>query len=161
MPSPHTVRGVLVAVTVALALAAPVAASEHDAATVVVTASFTSKTSLRVSTELLRFEVTDSGAASVAVDFAAGARTRAGGEVVLTVEPVRALEGPGGAADVETAVSFDGVGEGTHSGALASAPSVAGRWSGSGLRTGRLQFSLHSNVAGTYTLPVRFVLSAP
>jgi hypothetical protein len=38
---------------------------------------------------------------------------------------------------------------------------VAGRWIGSGLRTGRLTFALRSAVAGTYSLPVRFVLSAP
>jgi hypothetical protein len=82
--------------------------------------------------------------------------------VVLSVEPLRAFDGPGGAADVVTAVSFSGVGEGTTSGALVqSQPSIAGRWTGSGLRTGTLVFVLRAAAPGTYLLPVRFVLSTP
>jgi hypothetical protein len=47
-------------------------------------------------------------------------------------------------------------------GTLAGAGAVvAGRWVGSGLRTGRLVFSLRAASGGTYTLPLRFVLSAP
>jgi hypothetical protein len=140
----------------------PLSASGPETASVLVTASFTSKSSLRVSTELLRFDAGESGEAQVAVEFAAGARTRRGGEVVLTVEPVRAIVGPGGTADVETAVAFTGEGAGTQSGPLNPvSPSTAGRWTGSGLRTGRLVFALRAEASGTYILPVRFVLSTP
>lgn len=137
------------------------AATGADTKSVVVTATFDSRTSLRVSSQLLQFDVVD-GEAVAAIDFSAGARTRSGGEVVLTVEPARAAEGPGGAADVETSVTFAGEGDGTRSGALSSSsPAVAGRWNGSGLRTGRMVFSLRSAAPGSYSLPVRFVLSTP
>ena len=104
-----------------------------------------------------------SGLTAVAViDVSAAARTRQSGEVVLTVEGLGSLVGPGGAADAETSLTFSGDGEGLTSGNLRpSAPAVAGRWIGSGLRTGRLTFALRSSVAGTFLLPVRFVLSAP
>jgi hypothetical protein len=140
-----------------------VSASERAVVTVAATAELSSRTSLTVSTDMLRFEVPDSGApATVSVEFVAGARTRAGGEVVLTVEPLQAVDGPGGAADADVAVEFVGDGAGTGAGTLrTSAPAVAGRWTGSGRRIGRLRFSLTTATAGAYTLPVRFVLSAP
>ena len=143
----------------------PARAAASDTATgaVVVSAQFSSRTSLRVSTQLLQFDVVSPGqSATVAVDFSAGARTQSGGEVVLSVEPARAVEGPGGAADVESSLSFAGEGDGTTTGIVGSvAPTVAGRWTGSGLRTGRLVFSLRAGARGTYTVPVRFVLSTP
>lgn len=98
----------------------------------------------------------------VTVDFTAGVRTHAGAEVVLTVGSLRAIEGPGGAADVEADVTFTGDGAGTLSGTLLGhRPVVAGRWSGGGSRSGRLAFTLRASASGIYTLPVRFVLSAP
>lgn len=139
------------------------AASETATATVTVSANFASRTSLKVSTELLQFEIGAPADEAIAiVEFAAGARTHHGGEVVLTVEPMRATEGPGGAADVETSLTFAGEGEGTLSRTLRPmTPTLAGRWIGSGRRTGRLKFSLRAHVAGSYRLPVRFVLSTP
>ncbi len=112
---------------------------------------------------MLRFDVITPGQAATAeVEFSAGARTPSGAEVVLSMEPERAIEGPGGAADVESSLSFSGEGEGTTAGIVGSgAPTIAGRWSGSGLRSGRLVFSLRAGATGTYTLPVRFVLSTP
>ena len=145
-------------------LAAPsVCAAESSTASITVTAQFSSRTSLKVSSELLQFTVSSPDSTAYAtVDFSAAARTRAGGEVVLTVETVKGLEGPGGAADVDVALTFSGAGEGVASGVLARhTPNVAGRWLGSGLRTGRLTFALRSAVTGAYALPVRFVLSAP
>ena len=138
-------------------------AEESATASVAVSAQFSSRTSLKVSSQLLQFAVTAPGEAALAtVEFSAGARTRPAGEVVLTVEATRAMDGPGGAADIDTAVTFSGEGEGTTAGALGSAaPSVAGRWSGSGLRTGRLTFALRSAVTGSYSVPLRFVLSTP
>jgi hypothetical protein len=141
----------------------PAAAADSTSATVAVSASFASRTSLKVSSQLLQFDVSDPASpATAAVDFSAGARTRQGGEVVLTVESVHAIQGPGGAADVDAAVTFAGEGTGTLSGALQpSSSTVAGRWTGSGLRTGRLVFALRAGASGAYTLPVRFILTAP
>jgi hypothetical protein len=147
-----------------MAAAAPSAvfAGPTQTASVLVTANFTSKTSLKVSTELLHFVGTGSGEALATVEFIAAARTRSDGDVVLTVEAMRGVDGPGGAADVETAVTFQGEGAGARSGVLSPvSASVAGRWSGSGRRTGRLVFALRAAAAGTYTVPVRFSLSAP
>jgi hypothetical protein len=96
------------------------------------------------------------------VDFSAAARTRQSGEVLLPVERAGALSGPGGAADVETSLTVSIRGDGGPAGALdLSAPIVAGRWVGSGKRMGQLAFSLRSTVPGVYSVPVRFVLSAP
>ena len=144
-------------------LAAPTAAAASDSATssITITAVFESRTSLKVSSQLLQFDVANPDQPAMAsVDFSAGARTRSGGDVVLTVEPLRGIEGPGGAADVETSVTFSGAGAGMLTGTLQGA-SVAGRWNGSGLRTGRLTFAVRAAAAGTYTVPVRFVLSTP
>lgn len=143
--------------------AVPALAQSTASATVVVTAQFASRTALHVSTDDLQFEVPrDRGVATLAVDFDARARTVASGEVVLVVEPLRGVEGPGGAADAEATVTFSGEGDGTLAGALQpDAASVAGRWRGGGRRSGRMVFSLHTETPGSYRLPVRFVLTAP
>ena len=141
------------------------AAGAEDVATgnVSVTANFAARTSLKVSSHLLKFDVTQPGvSATAAIEFTAGARMPSGSDVVLTVEPLRGLDGPGGAADVDTDISFSGEGDGLTAGALSSAAhAVVGRWQGSGLRTGRVVFTLRANAAGSYSLPVRFVLSTP
>jgi hypothetical protein len=144
-----------------LAGAVPSAASDAHAV-VVVSAVFGPRSALNLSTEVLRFDVTaPDQPATVALDFSAAIRTRSGAEVVLSVEGLRALQGPG-AADVETSLTFVGEGEGTLPGVIdPKALSIAGRWVGSGRRTGRLIFSLRAGAAGTYTVPVRFVLSTP
>jgi hypothetical protein len=146
-----------------VALAAPAAASDVSTSMVAVNVLVSARTSLQVSSEMLQFVVPDGGSgAEAAVTFRAGARVDRTNDVVLTVEPVTALEGPGGAADVEGAVTFAGDGMGTTRGSLVPAgPTVAGRWHGSGLREGRLVFTLHASAGGSYTLPVRFVLSTP
>ncbi len=145
-----------------LSLSAPLAASAETASsTVAVSATLSARTSLRVSADLLQFDVTDpSRPAVMAVDFAAAARTRPGGEVMLSVEPMRAVGGPGGAADVDSALSFTGEGAAAAGSAL-DRPAVAGRWVGSGLREGRLVFALRAGASGSYSVPVRFALSAP
>ena len=154
--------GLLAALAI-VATTTVLSAEATDSKSVTITAMFGSRTSLKVSSQLLQFDVTEPGRDAIAtVDFSAGARTRQGEEVVLTVEPMRAIDGPGGAADVETALTFTGQGDGTLSGTLDPiAPTVAGRWHGSGLRTGRVTFALRVNAAGTYQVPVRFVLSTP
>jgi hypothetical protein len=154
---------VLLLVMVLAAGAAAAAASESASATVTVTATFGTRTSLDVSTQLLQFETRQPGQpATASVDFAAKARTGTESEVLLSVEALRSVEESGGAADVEASVTFEGEGEGTLRGRVASAkPVVAGRWVGSGRRDGRLVFALRAGARGGYILPVRFVLSAP
>ena len=146
-----------------LAAVSSVSAAETATASAVVSAQFSSRTSLKVSTDLLHFDVAGPDRpATATVDFAAGARTQAGAEVLLSIEQLRAVQGPGGASDLESSVSFIGEGVGTLDGALVAAgPAVAGRWIGSGMRQGRLVFALRAGASGNYLLPVRFILSAP
>jgi len=136
-----------------LAVPSTAESAETISTTVAVVAEFSTVTSLRVSSQTLQFVATQPDCPAVAVvDFVAAARTRQGGEVMLTVEPL---------AGSEVAVTFTGEGAGLLSGTLASAGTTpVARWTGSGLRTGRLTFSLPQSV-GAPTLPVRFVLSAP
>ncbi len=152
-----------VALAVLLAGSRGATAADTANASVVVNAQFSSRTSLKVSTELLQFDVArPDQPALAAIDFLAAARTQAGAEVVLSVEPLRGLEDPGGAAGVESSMTFAGEGDGTLGGVVASAgPTVAGQWVGSGRRAGRLLFSLRAGATGAYTVPIRFVLSAP
>ncbi|MEX1127570.1 MAG: hypothetical protein WD227_10610 [Vicinamibacterales bacterium] len=156
--------GPLVLVALVCAAAAPpVHGSDSANGAVVVTARFGPRTSLTVSSRVLRFDVANpSDAVQAEVDFSAAARTQAGAEVVLSVEREQAVSGPGGAADVETSITFTGEGNGTMAGTVeGGSPAIAGRWTGSGRRTGRLIFSLRAGASGSYTLPVRFVLSSP
>lgn len=153
----------LVVVAFVVGLVPLAAASDRATGAVAVTAQFTSRTSLTVSTQLLQFDLAAPGQRATAiVDFSAGARTRTGGDVVLSVEPERAVDGPGGAADVESSMTFTGEGDASLAGEVRpTGASIAGRWTGSGLRTGRLVFALRANASGTYTVPMRFVLSTP
>lgn len=92
--------------------------------------------------------------ATSTVDYVAAIRTYAGAEVLLTVEAVRGFDG--------TSVSFANLGDGGVQGAMmALRPVIAGRWIGSGRRTGRISFSIVAGSPGAYSMPVRFVLSAP
>jgi hypothetical protein len=133
-----------------------VEAAESKSSTVAVVAGFGTRTSLKVSSQLLQFDVSEAGVPAVAViEFSAGARTQAGAEVLLTVERLPSFDYPKG-----TAVTFVGDGPGTAAATLAPCPTVAARWTGSGLRSGRLTFALQAP-PGTYNIPVRFVLSTP
>lgn len=142
--------------------AASASAEQTVTQSVQVRVHFDSRTSLTVSSSVLEFEHVDPQSPStVTIDFTARARTQAGGQVVMTVESVRAIEGPGGAADVDASLSFSGEGEGALSGAVSTGPSIAARWIGSGARDGRLSFVLRAPAPGRYTVPLRFVLTAP
>ena len=154
----------LLLLVLALAFSASAsAAEEHATARVVVNVNLTPRTSLKVSSQMLQFDVTQPGAAATAaLDFTASARMSSGSDVVLTVEPLRGVDGPGGGADVETDLTFTGEGDGVLAGSIATSQStVVGRWQGSGIRAGRVIFTLRANAAGHYSLPVRFVLSTP
>ena len=66
-------------------LATPRVRADQSSASVVATASFTSRTSLTVSTSTLRFQIVDpSKPARVTVEFEAGARRADRDEIVLT-----------------------------------------------------------------------------
>ena len=131
------------------------ASSDTTTRSILAHAQVAARSSLIVSSELLQFQVTEPGhAATATVDYVAGVRTHAGTEVLLTVETTTALDG--------TNVSFANLGEGGARGAITTMrPVIAGRWIGSGRRTGRIAFSLLAGTAGVYSVPVRFVLSAP
>lgn len=125
-------------------------------------------TSLRVSSSVLRLDARpDAGVGPVvvgAIDFRAAARTRRDGEVVLTVEAPRDLPTIGGPpASEDPAIGFEGIGEGAIGGVLrGDDPQVAGRWTGSGVRTGQLVFTLRgAAAAASGTVPLRFILSLP
>src|SRR4029453_12084998 len=119
-----------------LTVAVHASAAETACSSVTVVATFSSRTTLHVSSDVLQFDVVNADApASASVDFVAAARTHDGGPVVLSIEPVRQM-GSGGAA---SSLSFSGDGAGTKSGALSvDTPTVAGQWIGSGVRRGRL-----------------------
>ena len=144
----------LVAVSLSAAPLCAEAADGSANSTVTVTAQFGARTSLMVSTSVLQFVVSQPGQPAVAVvEFAAAARTRQGGEVLLTVEPVWT-------AGTSMEISVAGDGDAPHSLATGG-PCVAGRWTGSGRRSGRLTFVLQNSAAGSHSLPVQFVLSTP
>jgi hypothetical protein len=130
--------------------------AESRSSTVAVVAGFGTRTSLKVSSQQLPFVVSEPGVPAVAViEFSAGARTQTGADVLLTIERLPSIDCPEG-----TAVTFVGDGPGTVAGTLTARPAVVARWTGSGLRTGRLTFLLQGS-PGTYNVPVRFVLAAP
>jgi len=158
MRRPRLVSSVVSFVCVTFLASPPsVEGADSTTSTVAVVAGFGTRTSLKVSGEILQFAVSDPDAPAVTViEFSAGARTQAGAEVMLTVERL-----PGPDCLEAAAVTFRGEGPGTVAGTLGAAgPIPVARWIGSGLRTGRLTFLLRAG-AGTYNLPIRFVLSAP
>ena len=120
------------------------------------------QTSLRVSSAVLRFEVSPATPSPhVLVEFRAAARTARQGVTLLVVTPTGALQGPSGA---DVAVVFTGAGEGSASGFLSvtGGPQVVARWTGSGVRQGRLTFMLSGAVVpGWYVLPLDFALTTP
>jgi hypothetical protein len=135
-------------------------AAETASGSITVLATFSSRTTLQVSADVLQFDVIDPNApATESVDFVAAARTHATSPVVLSVESVGASGGPN---TRDGSLSFSGEGNGTKAGVVSpDSPAIAGQWVGSGVRRGRFVFALRANGAGTYTVPLRFVLTAP
>lgn len=142
-------------------LTVAVTASAADTAygSISVVATFSSRTTLQVSADLLQFEVMNANApATASVDFVAAARTHAGSPVVLSVESVPTA----GPRALDATLSFTGEGNGTAAGVVSpDVPTIAGAWVGSGLHRGRLVFALRASGAGTYNVPLRFVVTAP
>jgi hypothetical protein len=138
------------------------AAEEIGSRHITMNVSLAARTSLKVSSRVLQFDVTrPDEAATAALEFAAGARMPAGCDVVLTIEPLQAVV-DGTVAAAVTDLRFVGEGTGMLSGSIAADRStIVARWQGSGLREGRLLFTLRARAAGSYSLPVRLVLSTP
>jgi hypothetical protein len=147
-------RVLLVCVVASLLTVVNVSAAETACSSVTVVATFSSRTTLHVSSDVLQFDVTNAEEPAVtSIDFVAAARTHAGGPVVLSIEPPPRLS---------ASLSFSGDGDGLRTGTVAvDAPTVAGQWTGSGVRRGRLVFALRSPQAASAVIPIRFVLSAP
>lgn len=125
-------------------------------------AEFRSHTSLRVSSSEVHFDVAGTlDTSRTSIDFSAAARTHRGGEVVLTVEPVGTVQSPESGPSATLIVGYEG--EGGRSGTLSEGgPHVVGRWMESGLREGRILFTLQgATVPGVYSLSLKFVLSTP
>ncbi len=155
------VRSIVAMLVVVTCSTPPVTAAADDVKGVTVRVNIRTATSLRVSSSLLRFDVSDPASpATVEIQFAAGGRTYKGGDVVLTVEAAGTVETPDGVRSQDLAIGYEGEGQ---AGTLAAAaPSTAGRWMGSGFRQGRVLFTLRgATVPGTYQLPVKFALSTP
>ena len=158
-------RGFAVVLTVVSVLAPSVgharldAASDTTSRTLMAHAEVASRTSLSVSSQVLQFTVLDPAQPALAtVDFVAGVRTHADAEVVLTVETATVP----GASSGDSRLTFSGNGGGTLGGAMVPAQSaIVGRWVGSGRRAGHIAFVLHAQATGTYSVPLRFVLSVP
>ena len=141
-----------------LIVAVNASAAETACGSVTVVATFSSRTTLQVSSDLLQFDVFSADApATASVDFLAAARTHAGGPVMLSIEPMGQSGSIAGAA-----LSFTGDGHGLKSGTIAAdSLTIAGEWNGSGVRRGRLMFALRSTTLGSHIVPIRFVLTAP
>jgi hypothetical protein len=130
--------------------AAPAVAAETATASVTVQVDVCSRTSLRVSSDRLRFTVLDDAAVATAtVEFEAAARVPPGAALVLTVEALSRVEGAGSVA------------LGGRSSLDPFEPAVAARWQGSGSRSGRLVFTLRGADPGAHDIPVQFVLTTP
>lgn len=146
-------------------LSAGTAAAQEAARSLVIGATVAHTTFLRLSSSTLHVEPVAGGITVVVgtIEFHAGARTRASGEVILTVE---ALRDPGTLASLPSndgvVVDYGGSSVGIVPGVLSTGPQVAGRWAGSGARHGQLVFTLRSAapLAGG-AIPLRFVLATP
>lgn len=135
----------------------------HASAVVVAQATVAPRPSIVVSSKVLEFRIEQGETqAQAVVDFTAAMRAHPHAEIVLTVEAVSALDGPGGAADAEATVTFAGEGAVTASGVVEPGrASVAAQWIGGGQRRGRLVFTLRASAPGLYQLPVRYLLGTP
>lgn len=143
--------------------AALLAQSGDRSVAVIATATIAPRTSLKTSARVLEFRIEPGTTEAVAVvEFTAAARALPDAEVLMTVTPDGGLIGPGGAADVDAELTFSGEGSGIPGGTLTlTESSTTARWTGGGLRNGRLVFKLRASSPGDYKLPVRFAVRIP
>jgi len=151
------------ALTAACLCATAVPNASGPTASIAATVSITPRTSLSVSSPVLRFIVPDgSNQATAEIQFRAGVRAMPGVDVQLIAEPVVLHDDGSQGPEVDPALLFEGEGEGAAAGVLpAGSPGVVARWSGGGQRHGRIVFTLQRAAPGTYTIPVRLFLNVP
>src|SRR5262249_21959695 len=108
-----SMRSLLVAAVFVSGLLTPLPMSAKDVVTARVTilVQVTARTSLTVSTDQLSFDPLSDGGAEADIDFSAAARIASGSDIVLTVQPLTALDG---------VVTFRGSGDGTRAGTLST-----------------------------------------
>jgi hypothetical protein len=105
--------------------------------------------SLQQSARVLTFHVTGSEPAEASLDLTAGVRLAAGAVVELVADLVQPVDG--------ALTIVDGF-EGTIPTSLTrGTPTVVAKWTGNGLRTGRLTLRLHA-AHGVYEIPVTLQL---
>lgn len=141
---------------------APMPGRVDATATWTMSAEVQNHTSLRVSSSEVHFDVAGTlDTSRTSIDFSAAARTHGGGEIVLTVESLGTVQSPESGPSASLIVGYEG--EGGRSGTLSEGgPHVVRRWMESGLREGRILFTLQgATVPGVYSLSLKFVLSAP
>lgn len=138
----------------------PLRAQAVGAATLVLRTSLAPRTALHVSTTRLRFDVAADGHGAIAtVDYRAAARTEAGQNVLLTIEPDGDLEAADGSGTPGLAVRCGG--QASYLELTRGQPLVIGRWIGSGLWQGVVTCHLEGAAApGSYFLPIAFAISA-
>ena len=154
-----------VLLTLGLVLGAGRAAAQSSVGTVVLGAPVGHATALHLSSSMLQVGPVDGEGPSVVgtISFDAHARTRASGEVILTVEALRDIEHVvGGASGSTVVIEYAGPADGTVAGVLSTVPTVAGRWTGSGARHGQLTFTIRGpGYLQGGVIPLRFVLTTP
>jgi len=143
-----------VALAVVVLTGAQSAGQEISTRSVSATVSFAPRTALTVSTRMLRFVVTDAlTPATVSVEFSAAARTSTDGSVTLMANAADSVGLPSGVS-LEIVSGSEGVVSGTVS---SQQPVMAGRWTGSGVRSGRITFQLRAQ-PGSYDIPLTLFL---
>jgi hypothetical protein len=132
-------------------------ASDLVKGSVTATAAIGRRAHVRASTEVLRFDVTSGSAAAIAeVTFHAAARAAATDELVVSVEQTADTAGPGGSSADAVRVEVEGDGPGALRGQLSRIePVAASRWTGGGVRTGKVSFRLVAETPGIYAVPIR------
>ena len=142
------------AFAVVILTSTPSAGQQITTQSVSATVSFAPRTALSVSTRTLHFVVTDGlTPATASVEFSAAARTSGDGSVTLMVDAADTAGLPSGVS-LEIVSGPDGVVPAAFS---SQQPVAAGRWTGSGVRNGRITFQLRAQ-PGSYDIPLALFL---
>jgi hypothetical protein len=119
------------------------------------------RTSLTTSTQILTFHVVAADEDAFAeLDFEAAARAGADRTVLLTIDPPEASDDGQGPGAFDGTLRFHRDGGGTSEGIVDPiGPTTLARWTGGGVRSGRIEFRLRASSPGVYGFPVRVSLT--
>ncbi len=158
-------RGVPLLLVTIFSLNATLVCAQTQTVTLRITADVGTQARLRVSNTVLRFDGSRSAEVQpqATVEFDARARTHSGGEVVLTVELLDDLVDLDQTGKAPTTLSAAASGDASSQGRLSTGTRhVVARWIGSGMRTGRVCFSvIGESPEGALTVPIRMTLIVP